>query len=642
MWQVLETLRNREALSDVDLELARFLAEHDPAPVSPNQKDNGAARSGDPGSVSPDQKDYGAARSGDAEAGWPVVLGACLASRAPQQGDTCVDLVAQAGRPVIEEDEPVAVAPELDAWRDALRASKVVGDPGDFCPLILEDDRLYLQRYWGYEAAIAEDLVQRGTQTVDGVDTATLQAALARLFPEAGEAETDWQKVAAAVAVLRRLTLITGGPGTGKTTTVTRLLAALLEQPATDQLRIALAAPTGKAAARMQEAVRHAKAELPLDEALRNRIPEEARTLHRLLGARMSSTQFRHNRDNPLPFDVVVVDEASMVDVALFAKLLDAIPPKARLVIVGDRDQLAPVEAGSVLGEIAAGDNGFSKAFGDQLGEIVASELPVADSPSPLVDNLVALQRTHRFGDEGGLGHLVRAVKAGDTGAAKAVLTDTAYPDVTAQALPEEREGWEALVQELASNFEPLIEAGGTGDPARAFEAYRGFGVLDAMRQGPFGSEALNRQIEQALRIRGTIPAAGHWYPGKPVLVTQNDYRLKLFNGDVGIALPNNGELKVHFETPDGGYRALTPNRLPAYEPAYVLTVHKSQGSEVDEVAMLVPEGAASVNSRELVYTGISRARRGLTLRSPEGTLQRAITAPLAMASGLAAKLAAP
>jgi len=599
MWQVLETLRNREALSDVDIELARFLAEH------------------------------------DAEAGWPVVLGACLASRAPQQGDTCVDLVAQAGRPVIEEDEPVAVAPALDAWRDALNTSPVVGDPGDFRPLILEDDRLYLQRYWAYEAAIAADLIQRGTQTVDGVDTATLQASLARLFPDTGEAETDWQKVAAAVAVLRRLTLIIGGPGTGKTTTVTRFLAALLEQPGTDQLRIALAAPTGKAAARMQEAVRHAKAELPLDDDLSARIPEEARTLHRLLGARMTSTAFRHHRNNPLPFDVVVVDEASMVDVALFAKLLDTIPPKARLVIVGDRDQLAPVEAGSVLGEIATGDNGFSKAFGEQLREIVGEELPLAVSPGPLADNLVALQRTHRFGDKGGLGPLVRAVQTGDPEAALAVLADTTYPDVTWQALPEDRAGWEHLVQELAANFEPLIEAAKTGDPATAFQAYRAFGILNALRQGPMGSEALNRQIEHALRLKGTIPASGVWYPGKPVLVTQNDYRLKLFNGDVGISLPGEDGLKFYFETPDGQYRSLSPNRLPAVETAFALTVHKSQGSEFDQVALLIPETPGALKNRELLYTGVSRAKQGLTLYGGQEAVHRAVTTPRQQASGL-------
>jgi exodeoxyribonuclease V alpha subunit len=388
--------------------------------------------------------------------------------------------------------------------------------------------------------------------------------------------------------------------------------------------------------------VRHAKAALPLDEDLSARIPEEARTLHRLLGARMTSTQFRHNQDNPLPVDVVVVDEASMVDVALFAKLLEAVPAKARLIIVGDRDQLAPVEAGSVLGEIASGDNDFTKAFGEQVSELVDAQFPAAENASPLADSQVALQRTHRFGDEGGLGPLVRAVKAGDAESAMAVLGDPTYPDVTWQALPEDRAGWEQLVQELAANFEPLLEAAKTGDPGTAFQAYRAFGVLNAMRQGPVGSEALNRQIEHALRVRGTIPASGPWYAGRPVLVTQNDYRLKLFNGDVGIALPAEGGVKVHFETPDGDYRALTPNRLPAFEAAYVLTVHKSQGSELERVELLVPEAAANLNSRELMYTGISRARRGLALHSPEGVFQRAITTPLAKASGLAAKLTAP
>ncbi len=604
MWAALQALREREVLSDVDLELARLLAELDP------------------------------------QADWPVILGACLASRAPQRGETCLDLAARAGAPIPEDDEPGAEAPGLEAWRDALAGSGLVGDPGNFRPLILEGDRLYLQRYWAYEARIAEDLIRRAGEPADDVDEAALQGSLGRLFPEPPEEGPDWQRVAAAVAVLRRLTVITGGPGTGKTTTVTRLLAALLEQPQGEELRIALAAPTGKAAARMQEAVRHARAELDLEESPKERIPAEARTLHRLLGARSDSIGFRHDRDNPLPFDVVVVDEASMVDVALFAKLLDAVPPKARLVIVGDRDQLAPVEAGSVFGEIATGDNGFSKAFGKQLGEIVATELPFADSPVPLADNLVALQRTHRFRDEGGLGPLVRAVRAGDPEAAMAVLRDTTYPDVNWQAMPEVREEWDHLVKELAANFEPLIEAAKTGDAEKAFQAYRAFGVLNAMRQGPRGSEALNRQIEHALRLKGAIPARGNWYPGKPVLVTQNDYRLKLFNGDVGIALPDNGGLKIHFETPDGGYRALTPNRLPAFESAYALTVHKSQGSELERVELLFPEATLGLNSRELLYTGVSRTIRRLNLRGTEAILRKGIASPLKRASGLAPKLA--
>ncbi|KPV40327.1 hypothetical protein AN478_07335 [Thiohalorhabdus denitrificans] len=592
-------------MDDVDVELARLLAEQEPA------------------------------------ADWPVLLGACLASHAPQQGDTCVDLAARAGRPLPEGEEPLATAPDREAWREALAASALVGAPEDFRPLILEGDRLYLQRYWAYEARIAEDLRARAAAPTRAVDGDALRAALERLFPDPPAEGLDWQRVAAAVAALRPLTLITGGPGTGKTTTVARLLAALLEQPSTGGLRIALAAPTGKAAARMQEAIRHAKAELPLDDGLKARIPEEARTLHRLLGSRMGSTQFRHHRDNPLPFDVVVVDEASMVDVALFAKLLDAVPHGARLVIVGDRDQLAPVEAGSVLGEVAAGEPAFTPEFARALAPLAGAEPPAADRPGPLANTLVALRHTHRFGDDGGLGPLVRAVKAGDAEAALEVLDDPGQPGVERRPLPQEAAEGEALIRELAAGFADLIEAATAGDPEAAFRAYRSFGVLDAMRHGPWGTEALNRRLETALRRQGRIPAHGTWYPGRPVLITHNDYRLGLFNGDVGIAVRQQGGIRVVFETPDGGHRSLTPARLPAFEPAYALTVHKSQGSELGRVELLLPESASALNSRELLYTGISRAKRGLTLRADEATLRRAVTQPLARASGLGPKMAA-
>ncbi|MFP4615445.1 MAG: exodeoxyribonuclease V subunit alpha [Thiohalorhabdus sp.] len=605
MWETLEALRGRGALDAVDVELARLLAEHDPA------------------------------------ADWPVLLGTCLASHAPQQGDTCLDLAARAGRPLPEGEEPLATAPDRDHWRAALAASALVGGPGDFRPLILEGDRLYLQRYWDYEARIAADLRGRAAAPARPVDADALRAALERLFPDPPAEGPDWQRVAAAVAALRPLTLITGGPGTGKTTTVARLLAALLEQPEAESLRIALAAPTGKAAARMQEAIRHAKAELALGDDLKACIPEEARTLHRLLGSRMGSTQFRHHRDNPLPFDVVVVDEASMVDVALFAKLLDAVPHGARLVILGDRDQLAPVEAGAVLGEVAAAEPAFTPEFARALASLTGAEPPAAERPGPLADTVVALRRPHRFGDDGGLGPLVRAVKAGDADRVLAVLDDPAQAGVERRPLPQEAAEGEALIRELAAGFAGLIEAAAAGDSEAAFRAYRAFGVLDAMRHGPWGTEALNRRLETALRRQGRIPAHGDWYPGRPVLVTHNDYRLGLFNGDVGIAIRREGGLRVVFETPDGGHRALAPGRLPNFEPAFALTVHKSQGSELERAELLLPESASALNSRELLYTGISRAKRGLTLRADEATLRRAVTQPLERASGLGPKMAA-
>jgi exodeoxyribonuclease V alpha subunit len=268
----------------------------------------------------------------------------------------------------VGENGPM-IAPPLADWRTALRQSPVVGRPGDYAPLILDDaGRLYLYRYWAYERQLAEDVLRRLADEPSGVDIPRLRAGLDRLFPPAGDAEVDWQRIAAAVAVLKQFCVISGGPGTGKTTTVIRILALLAEQAARP-LHIALTAPTGKAATRMQEAIRLARDRLPVSPAIREAIPGEAMTIHRLLGYRPGSVRFRHDRDNPLPVDALVVDEASMVDLALMAKLVRALPPRARLILLGDKDQLASVEAGAVLGDICGDSTGFSPAFRERLIE---------------------------------------------------------------------------------------------------------------------------------------------------------------------------------------------------------------------------------------------------------------------------------
>ncbi|MFO7803067.1 MAG: exodeoxyribonuclease V subunit alpha [Desulfovermiculus sp.] len=602
MWQTLESLRSHDVLSDIDIELARLLAEQDP------------------------------------QVDWEVVLGACLASRAPQHGDTCIHLRKWAGQPLLEDNELEAIAPSLEKWRKALASSDLVGEPGVFRPMILEQDRLYLQRYWAYERDIAEDLPLRAEKLVADVDIAVLKASLDRLFTPSQQDGADHQKLAAAMAVLRRLTMVAGGPGTGKTTTIARLLAALLEQPGSEMARIALAAPTGKAAARLQDSIRRAKRELPVSPEIRDRIPETARTLHRLLGARTTSIYFRYNRDRPLPFDLVVLDEASMVDMALFAKLLQAVPSNARLVIVGDRDQLAPVEAGAVLREIPAHDRRFSQQFGDMLAEVTGDVIPTSSEAKALDDSLIELHHAHRF-SEGGLNVLVEAVKAGDAASAQEVLIREEYPAVHWQALPSTDEEKIHFVRELVEGFSPLLKVAISADSQAAFTAYRSFGVIDALRQGPMGSEALNMHIETELRRQGRIPSHGFWYPGRPVLVTQNDYRLGLFNGDVGIALPDGGKLKVCFETVGGDYYSLSPSRLPAFETAYVVTIHKSQGSEMEKVRLLIPESTKDLNSRELIYTGTSRAQQSLTVYCNQSTLKQAIATTMRKSSGLNSKL---
>ncbi len=533
-----------------------------------------------------------------------------LLAAATAAGHVCVDLQAEAavrGR-------------DYARWAAALTASDVVGAPGDYRPLVLDPGgRLYFHRYWRYEQALAEDLRARAARLYE-VDEARLRDALATLFP-AGGAETNWQKVAAAVAVLRGLCVISGGPGTGKTTTVVRILALLgmlADTSAGAPPRIGLAAPTGKAAARMQEAIRGERDKLDLPEALRERIPEAAGTLHRLLGGTPDSTRFRFHRERPLPLDVLVVDEASMVDLALMAKLVDALPVTARLVLIGDKDQLASVEAGAVLSDLCARENGYSSAFAARLSQATGDAVPAADaaSPSPMADCTVLLERSYRFGAGSGIAHMAQAVRAGDADGVLAVLeAREKYEDLQWQ--PTLQPGSAAFAGRIAAGLEDYARAARDGsDPAAAIAAFNRFRVLTAHRSGPYGVGALNHLVERILAERGLLAHGRQlWYPGRPIMISRNHYGLRLFNGDTGVALHGeDNALRVWFQNADGSLRSFAPARLPAHDTAYALTVHKSQGSEFDQVLLMLPDQATPVLTRELLYTAVTRARRGVEI----------------------------
>ncbi|OFZ96204.1 MAG: exodeoxyribonuclease V subunit alpha, partial [Betaproteobacteria bacterium RIFCSPLOWO2_02_67_12] len=338
-----------------------------------------------------------------------VLVSAALLCMALDKGDVCLPLARLAGqRPWLEHSFKL---PGLADWRQQLQASPLVGGADSFVPMILDRERLYLARYQAYEQHLAERLLLRAAD-LPRVDEAQLSESLTRLFTFNAQ-QPDWQRLAAAQAVRRKLAVISGGPGTGKTTTVVRLLAALLEQPGGAQLAIGLAAPTGKAAARMAEAIRNAKAGLPVSEAIKAALPEEARTLHRLLGSRGDSPQVRHNAANPLALDVLVVDEASMVDLALMAKLVEALPPSARLILLGDKDQLCAVEAGAVFAELCEG-RGFDAQAAAELQRITGQQVAVAQPTSRLGDAVVLLTHSHRFAGDSGIGELARRINGGE------------------------------------------------------------------------------------------------------------------------------------------------------------------------------------------------------------------------------------
>jgi len=564
-----------------------------------------------------------------------VALGMLLARRALGEGHACLTLgVEEPGIP------GEAAYCSTAALRAALEASVLVGGPGARCPLILEGDRLYLHRYWQYEERLAQRLRALMARQPEAVDLAPLRSG-GGLFEYGWIApgETNWQAVAAATALRHRLTVISGGPGTGKTYTVLRLIRLLIDaaeaagQPFPE---IRLAAPTGKAAARMMESIHRGLDDWPDGARIAERLPDQASTLHRLLGLRQGSTRPFHDRDNPLNADAVVVDEASMVDLPMMAKLVDALPEKARLILLGDRYQLASVESGSVLAELCdgAGTNAFSRAQREAFGGLLAPDAMTAPGPvSPLSDHVVTLRTSHRFHPQSPIGRFAAAVNEGHAQAALDAAGEGATEIFLELAEPTDLA---SLAEVLARAYGPLIE---TDDPMHALTMLDRVRLLTATRVGPAGVYAMNRRIGSLLAEAYGFDPDRPWFHGRPVIVLHNDYRAGLFNGDTGVCLRGTeGGLRVWFRTEEG-VRSLLPTSMPDHETAFAMTVHKSQGSEFREVHLLLPSEDSPVLSRELVYTGVTRARERLNVHAPRDVLEAAINRRVMRRSGLAERL---
>lgn len=691
---------------------------------------------------------------------------AFAASRATDAGHVCVSLARLAGRYGVT----------LDAAAAALRASGVVSDGSEDAaalrPLVVDGDgRLYLARYYDDERRLAVAVVGHAgalaapnegpAPRAAQADAALLETRLARFFGPPDASEVDWQRAAAALSLSGRLTIVSGGPGTGKTTTVVGMLACLLD--AHPALTIALAAPTGKAAQRMQEALLARAASLP--DEIAARLPRTSQTLHRLLGLGRGM-RARYGPDNPLPYDVLVIDEASMIDVALAAQLFDALAPETRLVLLGDKDQLAAVEAGAVFAELSAcpsysdagiariaratgvdamrvqaalprserapstraadpsivdtlsgGDEAFAlfdelepagaidddwawtgleepdvayagdgastergepygepyftggAAPGDAHSSATYPSKPEGDRSSasaPLVDCVVWLERNYRFGLDSAIGRLSLAIRRGDVDAALASLgaKTSAEPDLFAVYDPDgevpghdgpavlDEDAGQSLaprtLERLARGFAPYVQALTAAlaqpqpDCAPLFDALNTFRILCATRLGARGVEALNAQMAESVRRAARVPlmVGTNWFAGRAVMVARNDYALGLFNGDIGIALPTReGPLRVYFRAADGGVRAVTPAALPPHDTAFALTVHKSQGSEFDHAALVLPASKSRVLARELVYTAITRARKTVRIVGARDVLASAIATPTRRDSGLFARM---
>ena len=556
----------------------------------------------------------------DLKAGPALALAAALVSQRTLAGDVCIDLADEG---LIKPYREILgdILPALPKWLEDLRQSPVVALPGDYRPLVLDEaGRLYLYRYWALEQRVAAAIRARAENAPFVIDETTLASSLDKLFPADTPARD--QRTAAMIAARRPLSIISGGPGTGKTATAIRILTLLQQLDSKRPLRVALTAPTGKAAARLRDALINADPsyeQLPFTELT------ETATLHRLLGFRANGRPAA-GADHPLTHDVVLVDEASMIDLNLMATLLEALPERTRLILLGDPDQLASVEAGAVLSDLCAGMVKPTKGRTDH------------NSAAPSLDSCVTVLRHNwRFSNSSGIGQLAAAINAGDADGALAYLDDAQMPDIVFRPCPNSAALATLLEQHAISRFEPCLDSTVNHIPvADHFARHLELRLLTAHRQGPTGSGALNQQIEHGLRSRGLIWQTGPNYTGRPIMIERNDYHLGLYNGDFGIVLGEGDTQRVCVLGHDGTPRHFYPSRLPQNQTAFAMTVHKSQGSQFTTVILILPLYSSPLLSRQLLYTAVTRATSTVEIWGSETLLATAIKSPARRISGLA------
>ncbi|MEN9951464.1 MAG: hypothetical protein RLY85_2216 [Bacteroidota bacterium] len=523
--------------------------------------------------------------------------------------------------------------------------SDLVGHPGgDPKPFILDGNLLYFQRYYHYESKIISHVVARAQSSLQQLQDRmaglekhqNLINTLVATYPLDGllpEEQTDWQLVACLQALLSDFSIITGGPGTGKTTTLAKLLRILYAiNPATC---VALAAPTGKASMRMYESLQQSASAFPEMQPVFHQLKPS--TLHSLLGYKPGSTHFKFNSQNTLPFNWVVVDEASMIDVPLFAKLLDALHPETRIILLGDKDQLASVEAGSLLGDLCMAIPELN-AMDTERREWINSFLPdpqrqmqgaySATNPPWLSNHILQLKLSHRFKKRGAIGTLAGIIIGGKSAAMEELIREDT------EGLHFDRLYNPAVLEAFCMGYADYIQE---EDIQKALEKLNNLRVLVAVREGERGLYAINRQIERLLQQHHLLRADREFYEHRPVMVTRNNYELNLFNGDVGILRKDaRGQLRAWFTDGNGELRSLLPAYLSDAETVFAMTIHKSQGSEFDQVMVVLPEGTDNpLLTRELLYTGVTRARKGVTIQGSTATLLHTVTQSVKRISGI-------
>lgn len=557
---------------------------------------------------------------------------AALNSWAVSRGHSCFtpDLLAE----WLSSTEPRSRERAVHAWHDALRAGEwpqadFIGPAAGDSPIVVEGRRTWLRRYWRYEREIETALLSRTTPFATMPEADEVARVLDTLLPAVDAGETDWQRVAAVTALRAPLTVICGGPGTGKTFTALRVLA-LIQHFAGHALRMGLAAPTGKAAQRLGESARLGLQILPLSEDQRASLPGEAMTLHRLLGFHPQSVQPARDASNLLDLDVLVVDECSMVDLPLMAKLLRALKPECRLILLGDPDQLPAVENGAVLATLAAENlhNLHSRESAQWIADSRAARLEAGTGISAIGERIVRLERPRRFGGDSGIARLVRAIRLGDVEQVFASLSDS--DDILWNEQP-----WRLDSSTTRAALRESWQGLSTADsPSNALECLGRYRILCALREGPRGVAGLNQAVASALH--GAL-AGQMFIAGRPILITSNQHALGLYNGDVGVLLgeQTGAPLRAWFARRDGGVQALLPAQLPPHESAYAMTVHKAQGSEFDAVELVLPDEPHPLLTREWLYTAASRARSNLRVHASREVISAALNQRTRRINGL-------
>lgn len=555
---------------------------------------------------------------------------ASLVIRKLEEGSICLDVNYELeNQQSLNENEKSFLVSESELAAEP----QVSVDPEIKQPFILYNHKLYLQRYFHYETVILERIKtfiknEKEFYKSRAEFLSDNKNLIKSLFPARDNTTVDWQLLAALSAVLNNFTIITGGPGTGKTTTVAKILAILFSSQSS--LRVALAAPTGKAAARMAATL---KANIEVDENVKELFKTlEPSTIHRLLEYKSNSTGFKHNKDNPLPFDVVIIDESSMIDITLFAKLFDAIGPDTRLILLGDKDQLASVEAGSLFGDIClAMDklNIFSKTRTSFFNEFLSTQiLPATDyQDHPLFEHLIELTFSHRFSKEEGIGKFSTAIINNDT----KILKEFLKTDVSSRVKIDTNNSKD-IFESFIDGYSSFIKE---KDISEALKKLNEIRVLCAVRQGENGLYSLNKRIEEYLHRKKLIDKNSDFYENRPIIITSNFYRLGLFNGDIGILRKdNNGRMRAWFE--DGeNLKQVLPGYLTSAETVFAMTTHKSQGSEFGKVLIVLPTIESPVLTRELLYTAVTRAKKEVVIQSTEKILLRTAEVNVRRGSGL-------